>query len=488
MHLLVLFLLGSVLAFDALGGRSLLAVLFDDVPVALSAALTLGPMIVVTLVHWWITARCARAIDRTGRGLYVHVAQRMSRLHQWGVTLAHVAGVFLFGWVNVVRETLTGDLVAIDELLIVTPALALYALGWSIRFGIERRLREAEIFRLLDEGRPVHESATRGQFVLDQFRHQVLIILIPLTAIIAWRETVIRLFPHSPEDGRLNPANELLLTALEFAGVIAVLVAMPFALRHIWSTRPLAEGSLRDRLMGMCERAGVRTRELLVWLTHGMMYNGAVVGLFGAARYILLTDGLLEEMDEKEVEAVMAHEIGHVVHHHIAWLMASLIASAIVAAGLVALLVEAVARTLLDGAPGRLLINVVEIGTLGVALGAGLLVFGHVSRRFERQADAFAVRMLARERAEEAGVEPRKIDEISPHIMIGALDRVAELNHIPKSAFMWRHGSIRSRQRALETLVGQPIDMTSIDRRARAAKRFVALLVVLAIALVAVGL
>ena len=36
-------------------------------------------------------------------------------------------------------------------------------------------------------------------------------------------------------------------------------------------------------------------------------------------RYILLSDLLLERMDDEQIEAVFAHEVGHVVHRHMAW-------------------------------------------------------------------------------------------------------------------------------------------------------------------------
>ena len=49
------------------------------------------------------------------------------------------------------------------------------------------------------------------------------------------------------------------------------------------------------------------------------MGNAAVMGLFPQVRYILLSDLLLETMTDEQVEAVFAHEVGHIVHRHMAW-------------------------------------------------------------------------------------------------------------------------------------------------------------------------
>jgi len=309
-------------------------------------------------------------------------------------------------------------------------------------------------------------------YITDRFRHQVLIVLVPVLGISGWRELIDRGETLAIDRGMTSPGRaQTIGLSLEFIGVLCVLVFMPVLLRFIWRTAPMGEGALRDRLIAMCDRCGVRCRGLLVWMTHGMMINGAVIGVLGAVRYILLTDGLLEEMEEREVEAVMAHEIGHVVWKHIIWLMASLIISSILAGAIFSIVaIFVIDQTMVDGAPS-LAMTLTESAAVVWSLGVALLVFGFVSRRFERQADAFAVRMFVEERAEADPGASRIVSEPDSRVMIHALDRVAELNDIPKKAFMWRHGSIRSRQIALARLVGQPIDSLSIDRDVRTLKR-----------------
>ena len=63
----------------------------------------------------------------------------------------------------------------------------------------------------------------------------------------------------------------------------------------------------------------MRYRDILVWRTHSNMGNAAVMGILPHMRYVLLSDLLLETMTDEQIEAVFAHEMGHVVHRHMAW-------------------------------------------------------------------------------------------------------------------------------------------------------------------------
>ncbi|MEQ9617324.1 MAG: M48 family metallopeptidase [Phycisphaerales bacterium] len=490
MHLIVLIILGSVLARDEMGGPTLLRAAGVQLPANASFALVVLPMLLTLAAQWWVTARCGRAIDATGRAVFVGVAQRMLRLARWMIVAAHLAGVFVFGTLDAARA-LVSDLVLVDEILAVLPALVAITLGWMVYFSVERRIREAEVLRLLDRGSPVRHAPGAIGYVSDQFRHQVLIVMLPVLGIIGWRELVGRGAAWAVAEEKIPAGRaETVAVGLEFAGVLVVLLCMPFVLRRVWRTRPLGDGPLRERLSSMCGRAGVRCRDLLVWVTHGMMINGAVVGLLGRARYILLTDGLLEEMEEREVEAVMAHEIAHVVYKHIAWLMAALIITVVLAGAAFSYVYIGIAGTdVAPGPRGSVSMLATESAAIAWSLFAGILVFGFVSRRFERQADAFAVRMLAEEDRELSGevAGPVVLDTTQPRVMIDALSRVASLNHIPRSQFMWRHGSILSRQRALASLAGHRTDALPIDRSSRRLKGAIVLAGAIAAAVLIFG-
>ena len=75
-------------------------------------------------------------------------------------------------------------------------------------------------------------------------------------------------------------------------------------------------GDIRSSLERMCEVVDVRVRDLLLWPTGGTIVNAAVTGLVPRARWILMTDGLLETLPRPQILAVMAHELGHARKGH----------------------------------------------------------------------------------------------------------------------------------------------------------------------------
>lgn len=81
---------------------------------------------------------------------------------------------------------------------------------------------------------------------------------------------------------------------------------------------PLDNEDLRRRLVVLSERAGTRVRGVYRWRLSekSRKANAALTGL-GATRRIILADTLLDNYSAEEIEAVLAHELGHHVHRHI---------------------------------------------------------------------------------------------------------------------------------------------------------------------------
>lgn len=81
---------------------------------------------------------------------------------------------------------------------------------------------------------------------------------------------------------------------------------------------PLDNEDLRRRLVVLSERAGTRVRGIYRWRLSekSKKANAALTGL-GATRRIILADTLLDNYSPEEIEAVLAHELGHHVHRHI---------------------------------------------------------------------------------------------------------------------------------------------------------------------------
>jgi STE24 endopeptidase len=260
----------------------------------------------------------------------------------------------------------------------------------------------------------------------------------------------------------------------------------------VLSTTKLPDSPLRRRLERICAQNKLRYREILLWHTDNHMSNAAVMGVLPRWRYILLSDLLLETMSDEQIEAVFAHEVGHIVHRHMSWYAVFFVALMLAIAG-----------------PGEYLAR--QIGSLDLprwlpdelittlfAAACFVLGFGFVSRRFERQADVFAARMveLTRPNPVALGLEtietPRRpmdwhVGEYGATVFSSALRRVAIINNIPLvrtqpsgvtlrarlSHWMdcsidlvhnWMHGSIPARMQYVQSLSADPARTARFDR------------------------
>jgi len=160
---------------------------------------------------------------------------------------------------------------------------------------------------------------------------------------------------------------------------------------------PLQNEDLKARLVRLSERAGTRVRGVYKWnlSEKSNKANAALTGL-GSTRRIILADTLLDNYSPEEIEAVLAHELGHHVHRHI---LKSIGVQAIVTLvgfwGANLVLHVAVDRwhmfeTLSDFANMPLLILVATL--LSLLLMPALNAY---SRFNERQADRYAFRSIS---------------------------------------------------------------------------------------------
>jgi STE24 endopeptidase len=198
---------------------------------------------------------------------------------------------------------------------------------------------------------------------------------------------------------------------------------------------PLADEGLRRRLMDLAARAGVAV--VGVWVADqsrkSRTANAALAGL-GRTRRIVLFDTLVETFAPAEVASVLAHELAHHVHRDL-WrglgLQAVLTLLALWVADLA--LREGVAVLGLDGPADPAGLPWLGLVILAVGLVAAPLANG-VSRRFERQADDFALATTG-----------------DPDAFIGAMERLATLNlaerrpHRLKEIVLSSHPSIDRR-------------------------------------------
>ncbi len=375
-------------------------------------------------------------------------------------------------------ETHLGPMILVNDLLAMAPILSVVIASWWSTYPLFRAVRQ----------RPTEEEAaaaapvipTLGQYLIMQVRHQLLLMMAPLLVLLVWIQGVAMAAQH--HEGLVPYQSWITL-----AGTLGIFLLAPLLIRLAWDTEPMPPGPLRDRLAALCRQYRVGVRQLLIWKTYGGMINGAVMGLVGSLRYILLTDGLIEQMDPKQIEAVMAHELGHVKGHHmplmalcaISLLMVMTEASDALAFGLGHWM------DLTLGNPSDQTLSSVDrllsVGLMVATLLAWAACFGFISRRFERQADTFAARHMAQTLSGPDTTAQGRFEHEAVDLVREALITVARLNHLPMGdqphtgwrgrlnslgnvIHHWRHGSIRWRIDYLQSLSGQPLQPTGNDR------------------------
>jgi STE24 endopeptidase len=203
----------------------------------------------------------------------------------------------------------------------------------------------------------------------------------------------------------------------------------------------LPAGALRDALFSLGERAGFRARDIQVMdgSKRSRHSNAFFTGL-GRFRKIVLFDTLVEQLEQRELESVMAHEIGHYKKGHIPKGIALSLGVSLLGFYVIALLaavpwfLRAFGFVPGDLAPALLLMALLS----GVVTFWLSPVFHLLSRRHEFEADAFAADL---------------IQECQP--LIGALRKLNEKNlsnltpHPLYSGFYYSHPTLLEREAAL---------------------------------------
>jgi STE24 endopeptidase len=223
---------------------------------------------------------------------------------------------------------------------------------------------------------------------------------------------------------RQTPQHWWVIAWAVFLGLMVLLAQLaPVVLFPMfYKFEPLENDELKRRLIVLSERASTRVRGVYRWhlSEKSKKANAALTGL-GATRRIILADTLLDNYSDDEIEAVLAHELGHHVHRHI-------LKSILVQAGITLLgfwLANEVLRyavdrrhmfeTLSDFADFPLLILVSTV--LSFLLMPALNAY---SRFNERQADRYCFESVA-------SVEP----------FISSMNKLAEQNLAEKTPSRW---------------------------------------------------
>ncbi|MDW8310207.1 MAG: M48 family metallopeptidase [Verrucomicrobiales bacterium] len=168
-------------------------------------------------------------------------------------------------------------------------------------------LRWIEQFRL--EARFGFNTATQRTWWLDRLKGLLLVIVLGMPLLALVFQIVARAGPIWWLWAWLTWVGFELLVML-----VAPVVILPWFNRFT----PLPEGSLRERLMRLAARTGFRARNIQVMDgSRRSRHSNAFFTGFGRFRKIVLFDTLIEQLDETELEAVLAHEIAHYQRGHL---------------------------------------------------------------------------------------------------------------------------------------------------------------------------
>jgi STE24 endopeptidase len=161
--------------------------------------------------------------------------------------------------------------------------------------------------------------------------------------------------------------------------------------------KPLEDPELQDRVTALMARCGFTSKGFFVMdgSKRSAHANAYFTG-FGASKRVVFYDTLLAQLAPAEVDAVLAHELGHFKHGHVLKRVVSMFAISLIGFALLGWISHQVwFFTGLGVTPNlsaandalALLLFMMVLPLLGTFIGP---VFAHMSRQHEFEADAYA--------------------------------------------------------------------------------------------------
>ena len=206
---------------------------------------------------------------------------------------------------------------------------------------------------------------------------------------------------------------------------------------------PLEEGDLKTRLLKLGEATGFSASTILVMDgSKRSSHSNAFFTGFGRFRKIVLFDTLIEQLSIEELEAVLAHEIGHFKKKHVLKLLAWSCLSLLLSFWVLSILIQ---YQPFFSAFGFSSSENAGVAFLLFGLLSGAITFWTTplssawSRKFEYEADAFAAEAVG-------GGSP----------LVSSLKKLSEKNlsnltpHPVYSFFYYSHPTLLERSQALE--------------------------------------
>ncbi len=247
---------------------------------------------------------------------------------------------------------------------------------------------------------------------------------------------------------------------LLFFGVFLffVLIFFPPLVRRLWGCRKIPDGYLKSQLDQFCAKQNFKADYYFWPLFEGRVLTAAVMGIVPGIRYILLTPALIETMSKAEIEAIMAHEIGHVKKFHLL-LYVFLILGFSLLVGVLAepfiymfLSLDALNQLIAAGgiSAETALTLVGSIPLLIFMLIYFRFIFGYFIRNFERQADLFSLATIGNSGA-----------------LVSAFEKISIMSGNIRDQRNWHHFGIGERIDCLEDAEKNPGQIRRHNQKVR---------------------
>lgn len=219
--------------------------------------------------------------------------------------------------------------------------------------------------------------------------------------------------------------------------LIAVALFAPAMIQKFWGCTPLEPGQMRLRIENLCQKTALEYNDILYWpIFGGKMITAGVMGLIKHFRYILVTNALLRILEPEEIDAVIAHEIGHVKKKHLLFYLVFFIGYMLLSYAtfdlivFVIIYVDPAYRFFSPFGFNQTTVTSI-LFSLMVILNFIIYfryIFGYFMRNFERQADAYVYSVS---------------DNARP--LISTLEKIAAASGQPPDKPNWHHFSISER-------------------------------------------
>jgi Zn-dependent protease with chaperone function len=259
-------------------------------------------------------------------------------------------------------------------------------------------------------------------------------VLIPWT-LLSGIADIINLLPFEfPKTILASPAGQ---TGYFLVFLLVLVFFAPVLIQRFWGCKPLADGIFRTRIESFLKNADLEYADILHWpLFGGKMITAGVMGIVKKFRYILVTPALLRYLSPEELDAVMAHETGHVKKHHLIFYLFFFVGFMLLSYSVFNLIVYALLyfeplyhMTFGSDPTGTgIFPQVFSIIDIAIFIIYFRFIFGYFMRNFERQADIFVYELM---------------DDAAP--LISSLDKIGAVGRHSPDKPNWHHFGINQR-------------------------------------------